>query len=256
MSNVFLSTSFIILAKIDAGCDDMENNDEEYECDNKIYGFKPSSFVTLISTLSSVLAVLFLPMIGALLDYTPYRRSLGIASAVLMMIIQTVQIGTVVQTWFIMAMLQVVNIFTTHANGLCNLSYILDIATDVGEDTMTRYVPQMHMFYFISSFAFLILIIAIGILFQLDDVRTAQWSQGLSVLISGCFYTLGWYFCTNQEARHELPKGKKLSLIGFEQVFYTIKGMFKFYPRTVGLFFVSLVFAESGMYNNIYTIHI
>jgi hypothetical protein len=192
-SNIFLSTSIIVLARIDAGCDDIENDDDEYECDNKIYGFKPSSFITLISSIASALAVLFLPIIGAVLDYTPYRRSLGIASAVVMVTIQTVQIGTVVQTWFIMAMLQVVNIITAHANGLCNLAYILNIATDLGEDTMTRYVPRIHMNSFISALVFLILIIGISILFQLDDVNTAQMSQGVSALIAGCFYTLGWY---------------------------------------------------------------
>jgi MFS-type transporter involved in bile tolerance (Atg22 family) len=242
MSNIFLSTSFIVLAKRDAGCDP----EAEEECDLKVFGFKPTSLIMIIATLSSVLAIVFLPIIGAIVDYTPYRRALGITSAVLTIIVQAIQIGTVEETWFFMSLLQVVNSLNASAHALASWSYIPEIADDVGEEVMATYIPQFNMFMFGHQLGFLMLIISLGIKFGLDDAQIAQMSQGVSVLVSGMYYALAWYFFTGKGARHVLPEGKTLAWAGFEQVVQTIRGIFKYYHSTLGLYFISIVFAESG----------
>ncbi len=73
MSNVFLSTSLIVLAKMDLGCD---VEDSEAVCEGKVYGFKPSSLITLIATVTGILSSFLLPFLGALVDYTKYRHAL------------------------------------------------------------------------------------------------------------------------------------------------------------------------------------
>jgi len=107
MSNIFLSTAFIRLASDSAGCD----SESEEECDAKVYGFRPSSLITMIAVVSGVLSAFLLPFIGAVVDYTPYRRAVGIGSALFITAVQGIQIWLTDDTWFPMAILQAINGF-------------------------------------------------------------------------------------------------------------------------------------------------
>ena len=49
MSNVFLSTSLITLAQRSIGC-----TDDNSVCEGEIYGFRPSSLITIIGTSKSL----------------------------------------------------------------------------------------------------------------------------------------------------------------------------------------------------------
>ncbi len=68
MSNAFLAASLIALAKMEIGCEPDE------DCDGKVYGFKPSSLITIIATISGILSCLLLPLLGAIVDYTRFRH--------------------------------------------------------------------------------------------------------------------------------------------------------------------------------------
>mmetsp|Transcript_2060 Transcript_2060/g.4513 ORF Transcript_2060/g.4513 Transcript_2060/m.4513 type:complete len:136 (+) Transcript_2060:147-554(+) len=70
MSGVFLSAAFIYLASVEAGCVD-ENDEIDNECDNRVYGFRPAALVTNITAMAGLLAAIFMPFMGALVDYTP-----------------------------------------------------------------------------------------------------------------------------------------------------------------------------------------
>jgi MFS-type transporter involved in bile tolerance (Atg22 family) len=141
MSNVFLSSSLIYLASVHAGCVDDEGEIVD-ECDGKAYGFQPASLITNIAVVSGLLAAFFLPVLGAIIDFTPHRRSLGIATAVLMTLIQGVQIGTVQATWFPMALLQAVVGFLFFVQILSTFAYLPEMARTVGEYTDRQSVSQ------------------------------------------------------------------------------------------------------------------
>jgi MFS-type transporter involved in bile tolerance (Atg22 family) len=98
----------------------------------------PASLVANIAILSGVLSALLMPIAGAMVDYTPYRRRLGCVSAFLMILIQAIQIGTVSQTWFPMSILQGLAGFLYQVQVLATYAYLPDIARSVGESTMTR----------------------------------------------------------------------------------------------------------------------
>jgi hypothetical protein len=137
MSNIFLSSSFIYLASEQAGCVDEEGNVME-DCDEKVYGFKPASFVTNIAVISGVLSALFMPLVGAMIDYTPYRKAAGVGSAVVLVMIQAAQIGTVSATWLAMAVLQALAGFLYQVQVLAVYAYLPDMAYILGEETMTK----------------------------------------------------------------------------------------------------------------------
>ena len=94
MANIFLFQSLLYLASEAAGC-----SEEDIVCDKEIYGLKPASWVSNIQTFTSIGASLTMPLFGAIVDFTNYRRAVGIATAAIMTAIQGVQIYTVSSTW-------------------------------------------------------------------------------------------------------------------------------------------------------------
>lgn len=115
MSNVFLSTALIYLASEEVGCVVKNAAGEEVvadSCDKRVYGaFRPAALVTNIAAISGVMSALFMPIIGALIDYTPHRWNVGVWSAVLITLVQVVQCFTYAKTWFPMAILQAITGF-------------------------------------------------------------------------------------------------------------------------------------------------
>lgn len=122
MSNIFLASSLIYLASEQAGCLDEEGKVIE-DCDNKVYGFRPPSLIANIAVISGLMSAILMPLIGAIVDYTPYRRLTGIVAAIAMILIQAVQIGTVSATWFAMLILQAITGFI----------YQVEASTDTNE---------------------------------------------------------------------------------------------------------------------------
>lgn len=110
MSNLYLATSFIFLANQEAGCLD-ENDETILNCTGRVYGMAPSSVVSNIAVVSGVLSAFFMPLFGAILDYTRHRKLVGVVATTMMVMIQAVQIYTVPSTWFPMVILQAISGF-------------------------------------------------------------------------------------------------------------------------------------------------
>jgi len=136
MSNIYLSAAFVHLAQERAGCLD-ENDEVIDDCDGEAYGFKPATFVSNIAVISSVLSALFMPVIGAIVDYTQHRKTVGVISSVLIILIQVIQIGTVQKTWLAMTILQAISGFLYQALTMSVYAYLPDMADQVGQNTMT-----------------------------------------------------------------------------------------------------------------------
>ena len=143
MSNIFLATSLTYLASEQVGCvtqDPETGNDIVQEnCQEKVFGiFRPTSLITNIAVIWGVSAALFMPLIGAIIDYTPHRWKVGVTSAALLIVIQVVQIGTTSSTWFYMALLQALSGFLYQVQNLTTYAYLPNIARTVGEEAMTK----------------------------------------------------------------------------------------------------------------------
>lgn len=138
MSNIFLASALIYLAAEEAGCIDEEKDEVVDDCNNRVYGQKPGTLIANIAVFSGLLSAFFMPFFGAAVDYTPYRRRIGWMVAVVMILIQAVQIGTVSSTWFAMSILQALNGFFYQVQILAVYAYLPEIAKDVGESVMTQ----------------------------------------------------------------------------------------------------------------------
>jgi len=101
-----MSSSFIFLPSLEAGCVDPATNKIMDSCTNTVRGFQPAALVTNVAVISGALSALFNPVVGAIIDFTPYRLQVGIWTAVFSSLVQGCQIYTVESTWFPMSFLQ------------------------------------------------------------------------------------------------------------------------------------------------------
>ena len=198
MSNIFLSTAIITLAQIEINC-----HDDEVEC-GKVHGYKPSSLITVIGTVSGVLSALLLPFMGAIIDCTDHRRNIGKISCFCLMLVQTIQIGTVESTWFPMALLQALNGFIFQVVNLAAFSYLPEIGRAVGEETMTVYSAEWSIVMFVTELMYLMAVIGGSICFGLNDVQTGQFGQAVNVPAAGICYYYAWRFFSCRRARRQL----------------------------------------------------
>lgn len=138
MSNIFLASSLIYLAAEEADCliEESEELTVDEDCENKVHGFRPSSLITNIAVVSGLLSAFFMPLIGALVDFTPHRKLAGVLAAALMTMIQGMQIYTVSDTWFVMAIFQAIAGFIYQIEIISTYAYLPEISRVVGENIM------------------------------------------------------------------------------------------------------------------------
>ena len=187
-----------------------------------------------------------MPITGALVDYTPYRRAVGIVSGVLIVTIQAIQIYTVSSTWFPMAILQALAGFVLQVQLLATFAYFPSLATQVGQKTMANFTAKFQMIGFAAQAAFLIVVVVLSTAFEWDDVFTAHISQAINVVwVGGAFY-VGWKLLPSAAARHTLPEHRSLLTAGFVQIWQTTKKINRHYGRGLRWFLLAVVFADAG----------
>ncbi|CAJ1959513.1 unnamed protein product [Cylindrotheca closterium] len=244
-ANIFISTSLLYLASEEAGC--IDENDMTVGCDNKVYGFQPSSLITNIAVISGILAAIANPIIGAVVDHTDYRHSVGLYSCIAIVAIQVIQIYTVSSTWFPMAILQAFAAFLYQIVITTTFAYLPEIAFEVGEKAVQNISPKLTMVQFGTQGLFIVVVIAISLGASADDVLTAQISQGINAIFLILSFGYGWLkFLPKVEAKRVLPEGRSLWTAGFTQLFHTARHINTHYKRSIRWFFVALCFAEAG----------
>jgi MFS-type transporter involved in bile tolerance (Atg22 family) len=108
---VFLSTSLINLAKRSVGCSTEipEGSNKVPECNEKIYGLRPSSILTVYGTILGLVVAVSLPFVGALLDHTHHRKAVGQISALVQVILVLSLCFLNENNFFIMMIVQVIS---------------------------------------------------------------------------------------------------------------------------------------------------
>lgn len=107
-----------------------------------------TSVITMIAVVSGILSAFLLPVIGAIVDYTPHRRLVGVASAIFVTIVQAVQMYLTDRSWFPMAVLQAINGFMYMVQVLAVYAYLPDVGREVGPGRMTTFSALFTMCQF------------------------------------------------------------------------------------------------------------
>lgn len=253
MSNIFLATAFLYLASDEANCLDKETGEplQDTTCPNKVHGFKPASLVAMIATISGLAAAFFMPMMGAMIDFTSLRKLIGQVSCVLILLIQATQIGIGARTWFAMLLLQAVAAFVYRILILVTYAYLPLVARTVNNEAiMTKFTAKFEMCQFTSQATYLVLLIGLTLALDLSDVETARLGQAVAVVWSGVFFWQGWHRTPAVPARNPTQeRPKNLLAAGFQQILATAKSLQKdeHLRKGVRWFFLSVAFSEAGV---------
>jgi MFS transporter, UMF1 family len=246
MANIFLSASLLYLASQEAKCL-TEDDEVDGDCTNRVYGFLPSSLVTNIAVISGLTAAFLMPLMGAILDYTPYRRTVGLVSAVAITLIQAIQIGTVSRTWLAMSILQALASFLTQVQLLASYAYLPGIARTVGEEKINLFTKWFSVIQFLTQDVFLIVVVVGGTVCGFNTVETSQLSQVIQTLVLVLATWKSWgHYLTDQPAANILPEGRSLWTEGFRQNWRTCVKVNRTYKKSLRWFLVAVAFAEAG----------
>lgn len=214
MSSMFLGPALLQLASKAAGCDN------EQHCDNRIHGMKPSSLLSNIAIFSNVFVAILMPLVGALVDHTPYRRQVGIYSALALTIVKGIETTISSETWFAIACLQVVayifynvHIISTYAYG----SELSNIHT-----VQAMYNTHFFVVLYTSTLIFLIMVLSLAFALNTDDVATARIALFLTSMTCAVLFPFAWVnFFPDRPSKSNIPQGHTLLSSGFRKLLQT-----------------------------------
>jgi len=261
MSNVVVNAALLELAMEAAGCPSKKELDameadgtigsaSGYICDGTVYGQNPLSLISNIAVATGLLGAIFMPITGVILDFTPYRRLVGILFAIIFTIIQGIQIGIGPNTWFQMSILQAIAGVCFTVIMMTSLAYLPEICEEVGQAEHSTYTARFTAKQFASQATFLILLgsLSVGLGISSDSVRTARLSQAMNVGIISILFSMGWRCMPSRPASRDPPQGTRfLVLYGIRQNFRTAVSIHREYKKGLRWYLLATVFAQSSV---------
>jgi Vacuole effluxer Atg22 like len=158
LSGIFVGPALLGLASNQAAASCLEDNDIGTETGTtydecveaaRVYGFKPSSLLTNMGMVASLLSALSLPPTGAIVDYTYYRRHLGMYTAVALSIIKVIELTLSQSTWLMVALLQILAAFLYQIHTTVVYAYSSELSTDA--TGQSAYQTNFFIVMYISS---------------------------------------------------------------------------------------------------------
>jgi len=233
------------------------NNDESLnqniatadEC--RIHGFRPSSILTNIAIVSGLLVSLLLPVFGAIVDHTPYRRQVGAITAAGLVLVKGMEIMVGPHTWLFVAALQVVSSVLYNPHITATYAYTCELSHHPLE--LTQYNTQLIVIMYVSTILFLIEVLGLSALLPMannnhnnNNVGTARISQILTTVTSAVFFYWTWrHLFRDRPALSKVPPGQSVWTCGFAKVWDTWNRIRRHY-RSLKWFMLSILLAEAG----------
>lgn len=156
MSTIFLGPALLYLANDAAQANCTTNKqDVDLQCNEnelRVYGMKPSSLLTVIGIVSGLLSTIFLPLFGAVVDHTAYRKEIGQYSIAVVTIVKGIEIFVGESTWFAFSVLQVVNFILYNAHSCAIYAYTAEVSGIEAKPFLCLCSSCLLTFIFHSSF--------------------------------------------------------------------------------------------------------
>lgn len=253
-SAAFLGTALLRLAKEAAGCE-TEADDvtgKVPECYERIYGIRPSSLLTTYTIVVGIVSATLMPVIGAIIDTTDKRLTVGRRSTVVFCALLVPQIAISEKTWFPVAMLQLVIAIIGWAQTLVTYAYLPELTND--DKILNQFSQSFTMVTFSTMVVYLGFVVGVSSVMGWGDIATARFGQSVAVVVASVFLYVSWYilFQPRPAARPRpvIPYWKD----GFQQVGRTAKHIYTHW-KSVKWFYISIAFIDAGV-NSLATVAI
>jgi UMF1 family MFS transporter len=192
----------------------------------------PDSFFPFCISISVGLQVLFLPILGAIADYSHLRKQMMQLFAVIGALATVALFFTTAPVWWMGGLLYILANLAFGAAMVFYNSYLPDIATPERRDKVSSYGWAMG---YLGGALLLVINLAIYLLYDKIGL-TKELAIRINLASAGLWW-LGFSFFTwarlrPRQAAKRLPAGESYLGVGFKQLWGTLKGIRKF-PETL-----------------------
>lgn len=239
----YVGLAVLVMASIEAG--DSENTVRA--------GLKPSSLLTATSAIVGVIAAALMPIVGAIVDHTQYRRFMGSASALILTALTGMMLALDLErnNWFFVLIVESILSFFLTVHATASFAYLPDLTPD--PSVIPQYTASFLIRQASCQFIFTCLLLILGKVRGSDRsvVQTSIDSSidATSITLGTCVLCLGyaWGFLFRpRPALSKTPEGQPLIATGFLQVKKTAVIIWTKY-RALKWFMLSLLWSpESG----------
>jgi len=245
----FLAAALLRLAKLDAGCevDPPPGETKVPECHGRVYGIRPSSLLTTYTMLIGILSSILLPVMGAIVDYTPHRRKVARTTSIIFCMFTFPQIFLNENNWFAMSLVFLISSFAGWAQSLVTYAYLPELTED--KELLNKFTSNFTIVPFLTMIVYLLIVIFIATVTGIseDDIATARLSMGMAfVFCSVTLWIAWWKLMKSRPAAHCLPSNtSSVWTAGFQQIYRTSIWIAKHY-RSLRWFYVGVMFTDAA----------
>ena len=198
ISVLFLSTVFLKFANKEAGCTEAghdiaagqieeEADDANIDCTGKVaFGIRPSSVLTTLNAVAGLILAILLPIFGAIIDHTSYRKQCVMYCGALFWLCNVLQIFTNAATWSLMVLVQGIfssSAYTIHQTAL--FAYATEILDDLDKE-LGLMNAAVRVWELVTMLGFMIGVTILSALLGLGDdvVGKSAVSQTVASLVA------------------------------------------------------------------------
>jgi len=249
MSSFFVGPALLKLASqqaIDiAGCLAKDEGYDECAKASRIYGFKPSSLLTNMGTIAFLVSAISLPLFGAVVDFTPYRRQIGMFTAFGLAFIKIFELGLGPTTWFFVVCLQIMSSFLYSTHSATMYTYSAELSNQ--PTIQSKFQSSFALIIFVSMFLYTLEVLIPSRILHFEDVGIARFAILVSIINSVPLLSVGWiYFFRDRPPASKLPKGQTILTAGFRKLASTYKEISSEFRSVKHFLVFSLAWSEAG----------
>lgn len=218
------------------------------------FGLKPSSLLTATSAIIGVVAAILMPVMGAIVDHTSYRRQVGIVSGFFAVILVGAQVAIDDEknNWLPILIIDAIQSFALLVQITASFAYLPDLSTDA--HVASHYTSRFNLRQYSVQFFYISILILSTIIRGnknkrdvVSSVATARDAAGMSFGIGMFFMAYAWTFCFRDRAPlSNVPEGSSLLTAGFVQVYKTSIRIWKDYHALKWFLISLLISPEAG----------
>eukprot|EP00521_Asterionellopsis_glacialis_P012499 CAMPEP_0195296266 /NCGR_PEP_ID=MMETSP0707-20130614/19093_1 /TAXON_ID=33640 /ORGANISM="Asterionellopsis glacialis, Strain CCMP134" /LENGTH=528 /DNA_ID=CAMNT_0040357729 /DNA_START=226 /DNA_END=1812 /DNA_ORIENTATION=+ len=224
-AGAFLGASILRLAKLDAGCevDPPPGETKVPDCNGRVYGIRPSSLLTTYTILSGILTSMLMPLMGAIVDYTPYRRKVARTTSIIFCVCTFPHVFLNENNWFAMSIIFFISSFVGWAQSLVTAAYLPELTED--KEVLNKFTASFTIVPFVSMILYLLVVIFIATVTGISEDETSTARLGMGIAFVFCSITLRiawWKLMKPRPAARPLPSNtSSVWTAGFQQIYRT-----------------------------------
>jgi MFS-type transporter involved in bile tolerance (Atg22 family) len=127
----FVVPALLYFATLEAGCEVELAEGETVlpECNETVYGLKPSSMITTLASILSLCVAVLIPLMGAIVDYTNHRRRIGRWITFFVCCSALPQLFISEETWFPLTICLLITTTSAMGHTLVLHAYLPDVSS-------------------------------------------------------------------------------------------------------------------------------